>query len=91
MICLFRCGTFDVCELSERLLCCGDFSGNLGLWDVETLVQTETCRAHADIVNSVAGGGVGSFEILTGKISFFPLQKFGSGSVWMLIPPSSQL
>lgn len=61
-----RCGTFDVCDLSERIYCCGDFSGNLSLWDVETLVQTQSCRAHADIVNSIAGGGVGSSEILTG-------------------------
>jgi len=62
----FRCGTFDVCDVSERVYCCGDMSGGVSLWDVETLTQVLAFRAHEDVLNAIAGGGAGSSEILTG-------------------------
>jgi len=61
-----RCGTFDLGDPQEREFCCGDFNGGLSVWDVETLSQTEQINAHADVLNSLAGGGVGSSELLTG-------------------------
>jgi len=61
-----RCGTFDLGDQQEREFCCGDFSGDLSVWDLETLTQTGRVNAHADILNSIAGGGQDSSEILTG-------------------------
>lgn len=66
--CVFRCGTFDVCDLTDRVYCCGDFSGSLVFWDIETLLQVDTVKAHSDIVNTIAGGGIGSSEVVTGSI-----------------------
>ena len=61
-----RCGTLDVCDISERVLYCGDFSGNLLSWDMESLEQIQSSKAHTDVINSISGGGFGSNEILTG-------------------------
>ena len=69
--CVFRCGTFDVCDLTDRVYCCGDFSGSLVFWDIETLLQVDTVKAHSDIVNSIAGGGIGSSEVVTGSIFLY--------------------
>ena len=65
-VCL-RCGTFDACDLSERIYCVGDFGGFLSLVDADTLQTVHATRAHTDLINSISGGGVGSTEILTGK------------------------
>jgi len=61
-----RCGTFDACDLSERIYCLGDFGGFLSLVDADTLQTVHATRAHTDLINSISGGGVGSTEILTG-------------------------
>ena len=55
-----------MCDVSERVYCCGDMSGGVSLWDVETLTQVLAFRAHEDVLNAIAGGGAGSSEILTG-------------------------
>jgi len=61
-----RCSTFDVCDMSERQLCSGDYSGNLSFWDVETFIAVTETKAHSDMINDIDGGGIGSSQILTG-------------------------
>jgi len=57
--------------LTDRVYCCGDFSGSLVFWDIETLLQVDTVKAHSDIVNTIAGGGIGSSEVVTGSIFLY--------------------
>jgi len=62
-----RCGTFDLGDQNERVFCSGDFSGNICLWDIESLKRFDgVTGAHSDLINSIASGGKGSSEILTG-------------------------
>jgi len=69
-----KCGTFGATSFEDRYLATGDFSGNLGVWDLDNLQAGPiySIKAHDQIINSidgVAGLGVGrgAPEIVTGS------------------------
>jgi len=75
----FKCGTFGATSLAERQIATGDFEGKLANWDLETLKETFTIKAHDTIINAIDGcGGIkgaGAPEIVTGS-------RDGSVHVW---------
>ena len=67
----FKCGTFGATTLAERHIATGDFEGKLANWDLETLKETYTIKAHDTIINAIDGcgglKGAGAPEIVTGS------------------------
>eukprot|EP00088_Acartia_fossae_P008500 TRINITY_DN1405_c0_g1_i15.p1 TRINITY_DN1405_c0_g1~~TRINITY_DN1405_c0_g1_i15.p1 ORF type:complete len:335 (-),score=57.98 TRINITY_DN1405_c0_g1_i15:64-1068(-) len=61
-----RCCTLETGQVSDRQVATGDFSGHLAIWDLETLAQEKSVKAHSDVLTCVAGSGFGSSQIVTG-------------------------
>lgn len=60
-----RCSTLQTGDTSNRQMATGDFSGNLCLWDLETMKQVKAVKAHSDVLTCISGAK--SFtNILTG-------------------------
>ncbi len=47
----------------------GDFSGNLAVWDLETMKQEKSVNAHSDVLTCISSSKSFS-NILTGKVFF---------------------
>ena len=45
----------------------GDFSGNLAVWDLETMKQEKSVNAHSDVLTCISSSKSFS-NILTGKV-----------------------
>jgi len=67
----FKCGSFGATTITERHFATGDFEGKLANWDLETLKETFTIKAHDTIINCIDGcgglKGAGAPEIATGS------------------------
>mmetsp|Transcript_42043 Transcript_42043/g.131716 ORF Transcript_42043/g.131716 Transcript_42043/m.131716 type:complete len:322 (-) Transcript_42043:22-987(-) len=67
-----KCCTFGASSIEDRHVACGDFAGQLNIWDLERPeVNLFSAQAHAGIVNCIDGiGGMGigygAPEIVTG-------------------------
>ncbi|ODM94969.1 WD repeat-containing protein 92 [Orchesella cincta] len=75
-----KCATFGVSPVGRKLLACGDFNGNLELWDLDTSKKTYEVKAHEEIINCIdALGGtstkIGPPEVVTGS-------RDGTVKVW---------
>ena len=62
----FRCSTLETGDTLNRQMATGDFSGNLALWDLETMKQETAVNAHSDVLTCIARSKSFS-NILTGK------------------------
>jgi len=62
----FRSGSLVTGDLSDRIMATGDYSGQLSIWDLETLKSESCVKAHSDVLNSVAGASSASAHIVTG-------------------------
>lgn len=62
----FRSGSLETGDLSDRILAAGDYSGQLSIWDLETLKSESCVKAHSDVLNCVAGVSSGRSHIVTG-------------------------
>ena len=63
----FRCSTLETSNISNRQIATGDFSGNLSIWDLETMKPEKTVKAHADVLTCISGDCSTSTNILTGE------------------------
>lgn len=65
----FKCSTFGASTFTNRELACGDYDGNLHIFDLEKGQSSFSVKAHKSIINSIDGiggtGNIGSAEIIT--------------------------
>lgn len=67
-----KCGTFGASSIEDRALACGDYSGNLSIYDLERQeMPVFSVQAHSQIINAIDGiggqeVGYGAPEIVTG-------------------------
>ena len=65
----YKTCTFGASSLENRSIAVGDFGGTLTIFDVETLKENFSVKAHEGIVNCVEGAGntgYGPPELVTG-------------------------
>jgi len=74
-----KCCSFGISPTGRKLLACGDFNGNLEIWDLDTKEKTYEVKAHKEIINSLdaIGGNLanGPPEVVTGS-------RDGTVKVW---------
>lgn len=60
-----RCSTLETGDTLNRQMATGDFSGNLAVWDLETMKQEKSVNAHSDVLTCISSSKSFS-NILTG-------------------------
>jgi len=65
----FKCCTFGASSFTRREIACGDYDGNLIIYDLEKGEPSFQVKAHKSIINAIDGiggtGNVGPSEIIT--------------------------
>jgi len=65
----FKCCTFGASSFTNREIACGDYDGNLSIFDLEKGEASFKVKAHKSIINNIDGiggtGNCGPAEIIT--------------------------
>jgi len=66
-----KCASFGISPAGRKLLACGDFNGNLDIWDLDNKENTYQVKGHKTIINGLdaIGGNAehGPPEVATGS------------------------
>jgi len=83
-----RCSTLETSNVSNRQIGTGDFSGNLCIWDLETMKQEKSVGAHADVLTCISGDSSTSTNIVTGgrdgEVKLWDQRNLDSPSIKMV-------
>jgi len=76
-----KCGTFGASSLEQRSFACGDYSGNVCVYDLERMdAPTFSVKGHSGIVNGM--DGVGGLGIGGGAPELATASRDGCVRVW---------